>query len=135
MAKELEEWQTAGEGCWHTADKRFTIVESQSGDYHHLVDNQKLRNSKTFRTFTECEEFASQIRSGQNVKKNTEGRQLKNPEKSDHREAETNPGGHAGQKRADPGKPRLSGQRSFQHPAGTRLQRGTAAGDRSIPAQ
>lgn len=64
MATEREEWQLAGEGCWHTADKRFTILESQSGEYHHLVDNQKLRNSKTYKSFAECDEYAWQIRNG-----------------------------------------------------------------------
>ena len=64
MAKEREEWQLAGEGCWHTADKRFTILESQSGEYHHLVDNQRLRNSKTYKSFAECDEYAWQIRNG-----------------------------------------------------------------------
>ena len=64
MAKEREEWQLAGDGCWHTADKRFTILESQSGEYHHLVDNQKLRNSKTYKSFAECDEYAWQIRNG-----------------------------------------------------------------------
>ena len=64
MTKEQEAWQFAGEGQWQTADRRFTILESQSGEYHHLVDNQRLRNSKTFKTFAECDEYAGQIRNG-----------------------------------------------------------------------
>lgn len=64
MAKEQEEWQFVEEGQWQTADKRFTIVESQSGEYHHLVDNQRLRNSKSFKSFAECDEYAGRIRAG-----------------------------------------------------------------------
>ncbi len=67
MTKEQEAWQFTGEGQWQTADGRFTIVESQSGEYHHLVDNQRLRNSKTFKTFAECDEYAGQIRNGLEV--------------------------------------------------------------------
>ena len=137
MAKEREEWQFMEEGQWQTADRRFTILESQSGEYHHLVDNQKLRNSKTFKTFAECDEYAWQIRSGaaetpagksqnhrryedesaervpkQNSRGSDAGRGRRNAERTERREAE--PGaGRPGVK----GNPQENGRSKGNHAA------------------
>lgn len=95
MAKEREEWQFIEDGQWQTADKRFTIIESQSGEHHHLVDNQKLRNSKTCKTFAECDEYAWQIRTGQ-VEIPAGRNHRKHDEDNPDRSARTNGNGRGG---------------------------------------